>query len=171
MASLNKTLSIGRAAKDPEIKQFQDGNKIATFTLAVSETYTDRQGQRKENTEWLNVVLGGKLADVAERFIHKGSQIYLEGKIRTRSWDDQNGQKHSQTEILGINLQLLDPKPQTQPQQPQFSQPTYSTQSQTPPQPGYQPPYGAVAQPPRQRRQDMSQQLDPANYPDDLPFN
>lgn len=181
MASLNKIFLIGRVGKDPEIRTFDNGNKLATFTLATSESYTDRNGQRQEQTEWHSIVLNGRLADVAAQFIRKGSNVYIEGKIRTRSWDDQNGQKHYQTEIVGLGLQLLDPKPQAQPQQGGFSQPTYSAQPQrpsaqhqaapqpqTPPQPAYNPPYGAVAQPPQtQRRVDP---LDPANYPNDMPF-
>ena len=184
MASLNKVLLIGRVGKDPEIRTFDNGNKLATFTLATSESYTDRNGQRQEQTEWHSVVLNGRLADIAAQFIHKGSNVYIEGKIRTRSWDDQNGQKHYQTEVVGLGLQLLDPKPQAQAQQQGgFTQPTYSappqrptaqrqsaTQPQTPPQPGYQPPYGAVAQPPQAPQPPTQQQLDPANYPGDLPF-
>ena len=173
MASLNKIFLICRVGKDPEIKTFDNGNKIATFSAAVSETYTDRNGQRQEQTEWFNIVYNGKLADTVANYVRKGSNIYVEGKIRTRSWDDQNGQKHYQTEVVGFGLQLLDPKPQAQPAQqpPQFSQPSYSAQPSVPPQPGYKPPYGPVAQPPQPRQQNAAQNLDPANYPGDLPFD
>lgn len=126
MASLNSVHLICRVGKDPEVRQFEGGNKICTFTAATSEVYTDRNGERKEQTEWHNIVLNGKLADIAGQYIHKGSMLYIEGKIRTRSWQDQQGNKHFQTEIVGLGLQLLDPKPQAAPQQaapaPQYQQ-------------------------------------------------
>lgn len=114
MASLNSVHLIGRAGKDPEVRQFEGGNKVANFTIATDESYTDRNGQRQSATEWHNIVLNGKLADIADQYIHKGSMLYIGGKIRTRSWQDQSGNKHYQTEIVGLTLQLLDPKPQTQ---------------------------------------------------------
>ena len=180
MASLNKVFLICRLGKDPEVRTFDNGSKIASFTAATSESYTDRSGQRQEQTEWHNLIINGKLVDSVVPLIHKGSQIYIEGKIHTRSWDDQNGQKQYRTEIVVFGVQLLDPKPQQQAQpqpQPQFAQPTYSA-----PQPQYQQ-YGGVAQPPmpqapqpqqppmppRPQQPPMQQQLDPNNYPGDLP--
>lgn len=115
MASLNSVHLIGRAGKDPEVRQFDGGSKLAKFTLATDESYTDRNGQRQSATEWHNIVLNGKLADIAAQYIHKGSMLYIGGKIRTRSWRDQDGNDHYQTEIVGMTMQLLDPKPQTQP--------------------------------------------------------
>lgn len=127
---------IGRAGKDPEVRQFEGGSKVANFTLATDESYTDRNGQRQNATEWHNIVLNGKLADVAQQYIHKGSMLYVGGKIRTRSWQDQQGNKHYQTEIVGMSLQLLDPRPQQQAvPAPQFQQ----APQQYAPQPGYAP--------------------------------
>ena len=141
MASLNKVFLIGGVGKDPEVRQFNDGGKVCTFPLATSEVYTDRNGQRIENKEWHNIVLKGKLADLSQ-YITKGSHLYIEGKISTRDWTDQQGQKHYATEIVGINVQLLDPKPQQAPAQ----QPAYPPQPQTPPQ-APQPQYAPPAQP------------------------
>ena len=118
MASLNKVHLIGTVGKDPETRQFGDGGQVCNFTLATSETYIDREGQRQEQTEWHNIVLNGKLANLSQ-YIHKGSKLYIEGKIRTRSWQGQDGQKRYTTEIVALGSQLLDPKPQQAPPQPQ----------------------------------------------------
>ena len=157
MATLNKVFLIGRVGKDPEVRQFDGGNKVANFTLATDESYTDRNGQRQTATEWHNLVLNGKLADIAEQYVHKGSMLYIEGKIRTRSWQDQQGNKHYQTEVVGLGMQLLDPKPQAaapapQPAAPQYQQapaprPQYAPQPQAPaPAPAPQPQYNAYPQ-------------------------
>ena len=113
MPSLNKVHLIGVVGKDPETRQFGDGGQVCNFTLATSETYTDREGQKQEQTEWHNIVLNGKLANLSQ-FIHKGSKLYVEGKIRTRSWQTQDGQKRFTTEIIANGLQLLDPRQQSE---------------------------------------------------------
>ncbi|MDR3367302.1 MAG: single-stranded DNA-binding protein [Prevotellaceae bacterium] len=106
--ALNKVMLIGNVGRDPEIRHLDNGVAITTIALATSETYTDKNsGQRTTNTEWHNVVLWHQLADLAERYIRKGTQLYVEGKIRTRSWEDRNGQKRSTTEIIADNVQLL----------------------------------------------------------------
>jgi single-strand DNA-binding protein len=106
--SLNKVMLIGNVGKDPEIRHLDSGVSTTTITLATSETYTDKtSGQKITNTEWHNVVLWRGLADVAERYIRKGSQIFIEGKIRTRSWEDKEGQKRYTTEVVADNLRLL----------------------------------------------------------------
>ena len=140
MASLNSVHLIGRAGKDPEVRQFEGGSKLAKFTLATDESYTDRNGQRQSATEWHNIVLNGKLADIAAQYIHKGSMLYVGGKIRTRSWRDQEGNDHYQTEIVGMTLQLLDPKPQAQAPAPAYQQaqaPQYPQAPQYAPAPQY----------------------------------
>lgn len=98
---------IGNVGKDPEIRHLENGVAVATLTLATSERYKDRNGELKEQTEWHNIVLWRNLADVAERFVKKGSQIYVEGKIRSRSWEDQSGQKRYITEVVADTMQLL----------------------------------------------------------------
>lgn len=107
MASLNRVLLIGNVGKDPEIKTFASGNKVAQITLATSERYKDRNGEQKEETEWHSVQAFGKLADVVERYVHKGSLLYLDGKIRTRSYE-ADGRTMYRTEILADHIQMLD---------------------------------------------------------------
>lgn len=104
---VNKVFLIGRVGKDPEIKTFASGNKVASITLATSERYKDRNGEQKEETEWHSVQAFGKLADIVERFVHKGSLLYLDGKIRTRSYE-ADGRTVYRTEILADHIQMLD---------------------------------------------------------------
>ena len=110
--SLNKAMLIGNVGRDPEVRYLEGNNgaKVATFTLATTERYRDRNGEVRENTEWHNIVARRNNADVAERFIRKGTQLYIEGRIRTRSWDDQTGNKRYTTEIIADTLQLLGKK-------------------------------------------------------------
>ena len=127
--ALNKVLLIGNVGKDPEIRHLQGGASVATITLATSERYRDRNGESRELTEWHTIIAWRQLADLAENYIRKGSQIYVEGKIRSRSWDDQNGQKRYVTEIQADTIQLLgrrgdNPASQPAPQQAQPHQPT-----------------------------------------------
>ena len=105
--ALNKVLLIGNVGKDPEIRNLESGASVATITLATSERYKDRNGETKELTEWHTIVAWRQLADLAKNYIRKGSQIYVEGRIRSRSWDDQSGVKHYVTEILADSIQLL----------------------------------------------------------------
>ena len=111
--SLNKVMLIGNVGKDPEIR-YLEGNspnganaKVATFPLATSERYRDRNGEQHENTEWHNIVAWRGLADTMERFVKKGTQLYVEGRLRTRSWTDQTGAKRFTTEIIADVIQLL----------------------------------------------------------------
>jgi len=104
---LNKVMLIGNVGKDPEVRHLDSGVATTTITLATSETYTDKAGQRVTNTEWHNVVLWRQLAELAEKYIRKGSQIFVEGKIRSRSWDDKDGVKRYTTEVIADNVRLL----------------------------------------------------------------
>lgn len=110
MASLNRVLLIGNVGKGPEIKTFASGNKVAQITLATSERYKDRNGEQKEETEWHSVQAFGKLADVVERYVHKGSLLYVDGKIRTRSYE-ADGRTIYRTEIVTDHIQMLDRVP------------------------------------------------------------
>jgi len=107
MAGINKVILVGNLGRDPEVRTLENGAKVANFTLATSESYKNREGQRVTTTEWHNVVLWRGLADIAERFLKKGNQVYIEGKIKTRSWEDKDGVKRYTTEILGDNLTML----------------------------------------------------------------
>ena len=163
--SLNKVMLIGNVGRDPEVR-YLDGNsgnaKVATFTLATTERYRDRNGETRENTEWHNIVAWRGNADVAERFIKKGTQLYIEGRIRTRSWDDQSGNKRYTTEIIADNLQLLGKKSDNPGGYQAPSQPAPQTYSQ-PVQPSYAPqPAPQQPAPARNIVEDMPD--------DDLPF-
>lgn len=105
--SINKVILVGNAGRDPEIRHLDSGVAVATFTLATSETYTAKNGERVTTTEWHNIVLWRGLAEVAEKYVKKGKQLYIEGRIRTRSYEDKEGQKKYMTEIYGDVMKLL----------------------------------------------------------------
>ena len=111
--SVNKIILIGNVGKEPEVKYYDNGVSVANFSMATTERgYTAANGtQVPDRTEWHNIVLWRGLAEIAEKYVHKGSKIYIEGKIRTRSYDDQQGIKRYVTEVWGDNLELLDRKP------------------------------------------------------------
>ena len=104
---LNKCIFIGRLGKDPEVRVTQGGSKVANFSLAVSEKYKDQSGNQQESTEWVNVVLWKKQAEICEKYLKKGSQVYIEGKWKTQSWDDPNGKKVYKTELIGSHFLML----------------------------------------------------------------
>ena len=107
---INKVILIGNVGQDPEIRYTGDaanGAKVATIRLATTERYRDRNGNLQEHTEWHSVVVWRNTADVVEKYVRKGTQLYIEGRIRTRSWDDQSGNKRYTTEIMADTLQLL----------------------------------------------------------------
>ena len=108
MRGVNKTITVGTLGSDPEVKQFANGGSITTISVAVSEKWTDKQtGQPKENTEWLRIVFNNKLAEIAAQYLRKGSQVYVEGSLRTRKYQDQNGQDRYVTEIRADQMQML----------------------------------------------------------------
>ena len=109
MAGVNKVILVGNLGGDPEIRHLSTGTAVANINIATSESYKDRQtGERREQTEWHRVVLWRGLADIAEKYLRKGSKVYVEGKLRTRSWEDQSGQKRYTTEIHADNMTMLD---------------------------------------------------------------
>lgn len=115
--SVNKVTLVGNLGKDPEVRNLPSGMKVVNFNLATSESWNDKaSGERKEQTEWHRIVImNDRLADVAEKYLRKGSKVYLEGKLQTRKWTDQSGQEKYTTEVLigrfGGELQLLDRNP------------------------------------------------------------
>ena len=109
MSGINKVILVGRLGKDPEVRALENGSKRATFTMATSEIYKDKEGKKIEQTEWHNIVCWRNKAEFAEAYLSKGKLIYLEGKLRTRSWED-NGIKKYITEIEAHNLQILSSK-------------------------------------------------------------
>lgn len=105
--SINKVILVGNVGKDPEVRYLDSGVAVCNFPFATSETYKNRNGEKVTTTEWHNIVLWRSLAEVAEKYVKKGSQLYIEGKIRTRSWDDRDGNKRYTTEIIADNMQML----------------------------------------------------------------
>ena len=171
---VNKVILIGNVGQDPEIRYTGDVNnsaKVATLRLATTERFRGRDGNLQEHTEWHSVVVWRNTADVVEKYVKKGTQLYIEGRLRTRSWDDQTGAKRYTTEIVADTLQLLGRNPEGQGQQGGYQtpgqQPAYQ---QRPAQPAYQqqpsyqqPGYQQPAQP--QAKPVIDEQPD-----DDLPF-
>ena len=106
---VNKVILIGNLGSDPEVKYIPNGSAVANFSLATSESWTDKSsGERQERTEWHRLVLWRKLAEIAGQYLKKGGKIYVEGKLQTRSWDDQSGQKRYTTEVVVDEMQMLD---------------------------------------------------------------
>ena len=189
--ALNKVMLIGNVGNDPEIRYLdsnpqspQGSAKVASFRLATTERYRDRNGETRENTEWHSIVAWRSNADLVEKFVHKGSQIYIEGKLRTRQWTDQTGNKRFTTEVQADNIQLLGKRPdapqgqpapggyqgQGAPTAPAYTQPAPPAYA---PQPGgYQGP-GYATQPAQPSYQAPVPPAQPAADPgpdDDLPF-
>lgn len=114
--SVNKAILIGRLGKDPETRTTESGAAVTTLSIATSESYKDKAGNRVEKTEWHNIVLWRGLAEVAAKYLTKGSLIYLEGKITTRKWKDKEGKDRYTTEIVADNMTMLGGKPEQQAQ-------------------------------------------------------
>lgn len=158
---------IGNVGKDPEIRYLDQNSpnnanaKVASFPLATSERYRDRNGEQHENTEWHNIVAWRSLADLLEKYVKKGTQIYIEGKLRTRSWTDQTGNKRFTTEVVADTIQLLGKKSDN-PANNENSGGGYSSPYQNYSTPANQPQYAAPAQ-------QVSPEQDPSDS-DDLPF-
>lgn len=107
--SVNKVILVGRLGAEPESRAFPNGGSICNLRIATSESWKDRQtGERQERTEWHRVVLRNRLGEIAQQYLHKGSQVYIEGRIQTRKWQDQNGQDRYSTEIVGNEMTMLD---------------------------------------------------------------
>lgn len=106
--SVNKAIIIGRLGQDPEKRVTQGGKSVATLSVATTENYKDQQGNRQEKTEWHRVVLWDKLADLAEQYLKKGSQVYIEGSLKTEEWTDKDGNKRQTTKIAAQTMQFLD---------------------------------------------------------------
>lgn len=177
---INKVILIGNVGQDPEIRYTGDvnnGTKVATFRVATTERYRDRSGNLQEHTEWHSIVVWRNTADVVEKYVKKGTQVYIEGRLRSRSWDDQNGNKRYVTEIVADTLQLLGRRPEGQ-QQGGYQQPGVQQGYQQPQpyqqpgvqQPAYQQPgvQQPTYQPPVQQAQPKPAVEDMPE--DDLPF-
>jgi single-strand DNA-binding protein len=107
VAGVNKAIIVGNLGRDPEMRSTQNGTQIANFSVATSRRYNNREGQMQEETEWHRVVAFGRLAEICGQYLHKGKQVYIEGRIQTRSWEDDSGQKKYMTEIVANEMQML----------------------------------------------------------------
>lgn len=160
MPGVNKVILIGNLGKDPEVRYLEGGIAVANFPIATTENFKDKNGNKNEQTEWHQVVLWRRLAEVAEKYLRKGQMVYLEGKIRSRSWDDKDGNKRFTTEIFGDVLTILSRKDET------------ANQSSRPANTNGQQNQNNSTTPDTQNPQ-QSGLIDPssnANSPDDLPF-
>ena len=110
MASVNKVIIVGNLGRDPEIRYTTSGTAVCNFSLATSETFKDKAGEKQEKTEWHNIQCWGKLAELAGEYLAKGKTIYLEGRLQTRKWQDKNGVDRYTTEIVAEKIQFLSPK-------------------------------------------------------------
>jgi single-strand DNA-binding protein len=108
MASVNKVIIVGNVGRDPETRYMPSGDAVTNISVATSDRYKDKQtGEMKENTEWHRIAFFGKLAEIAGQYLKKGSQVYVEGRLRTRKWTDQSGQEKYSTEIIADSMQML----------------------------------------------------------------
>ena len=168
---INKVILVGNVGGDPEVRSLESGVKVARLRLATTERYTDRQtNETKELTEWHTVTLWRNLADVVDKYVHKGSQLYIEGSLRTREWTDKDNQKRYTTEIVATEMKLLGRRADANqmPSAPgvvqDYAQPMQSAQPAMAPQPAYQQP---VYQQPTPQ---PAAPVIPQDSADDLPF-
>ena len=172
--SVNKVILVGNVGKDPETRYLDESTAITKFPLATSETYKNKAGERVSTTEWHNVVLWRGLAQVAEKYVKKGTQIYIEGRIKTRSYDDADGNKKYITEIVGDQMQLLGRKPDDAGEQGGISPGRTSAQAAQPGNPGTGSQAHRNTQAAESACEPDSEPSDPFdggdNGPDDLPF-
>ena len=153
---VNKVILVGNLGQDPEVRYMPSGGAVANITLATSESWRDKAtGEMKEQTEWHRVVLFGKLAEVAGEYLRKGSQVYIEGQLRTRKWTDQSGAEKYTTEVVvnvGGTMQMLGGRrenaPAPQPAEPQSSEPAAPAQSPAPSSPAKKPRKSRTTPPP-----------------------
>lgn len=132
MSSLNKAMIIGRLGQDPDVRYTQSNTAVANMSIATSERYKDKQGEWKERTEWHRVVAWGRTAEICQEYLTKGSQVYIEGPIQTRKWEDKEGQTRYTTEIKALTMTMLDSKSDRSgdadtPKKPDSSQPVSSS--------------------------------------------
>jgi len=145
---VNKVILVGNLGQDPDMRSMPNGDAVAQITVATSESWKDQAGQKQERTEWHRCVVYRKLAEIVGQYLKKGAKVYLEGRLRTRKWQDQSGQERYTTEIVVIELQMLDSKPVSG----QVQQPAYQGTQQGQPQPA------SYNQPPE------------SQWDDDIPF-
>jgi len=107
MSGVNKVILIGNLGSDPQVRYTPQGTAVANFNIATTERFNNKSGEREERTEWHRIVAWGKLAEICQQYLKKGKQVYIEGRLQTRQWEDQQGQKRQTTEIVAQNMQML----------------------------------------------------------------
>ena len=133
MASLNKVMLIGSLGRDPEIRYMPNGDAACNLSVATSESWKDKSGEKQERTEWHRISMFGKLAEIAGQYLAKGSSVYLEGKLQTRKWTDKDGVDKYTTEIIADRMQMLGGKEQRQDQQQEQRKESQPSRQQRPP--------------------------------------
>ena len=169
MSSLNKVIIIGRLGRDPELRYLPSGKAVANIAVATSEKFKDKQGQQQEHTEWFNVSMFDRLAEIAGEYLKKGSLVYLEGRQRTEKWKDNDGNDRTSVKLLANQMQMLSPaseKPAAQAQGQQRPQNNQGQQSQSQ---GPQGGYNQQQANPKQQNQNGMNEPD-FDYDDDIPF-
>ncbi|MDX9940639.1 MAG: single-stranded DNA-binding protein [Bacteroidales bacterium] len=131
MAGVNKVILLGNLGKDPVVRTIESGNKVANFSLATNRIFKGQDGNPVEETEWHNIVLWGRLAEIAEKYLNKGSKVYIEGRIRSRQYDDKEGIKRYITEIVGETMNMLGSRTDTN-EHGQKSEPESTSMGETP---------------------------------------
>ena len=171
---VNKVILVGNLGRDPELRYMPNGNAVANFTIATSETWKDQQGQQQERTEWHNIVMYRRLAEIAGEYLKKGAKVYVEGRLQTSKWQDQQtGQDKYRTEIVANEMQMLDSRGGNAgqggggygaqaPQQPSYGSAPQQQQSAPAYQPQQQQPSAPAYQPVQQQQQAPAQQSAPA---------
>lgn len=178
---VNKVILIGNLGNDPEVKYLPNGGAVANFTIATSESWTDKAtSEKKEQTEWHRIVIYQRLAEIAGEYLRKGSKVYIEGKLKTRKWQDQQGVERYTTEIVCNELQMLDgkqdgsspaqPRQQAPAQQPAAQRPAPQAAQQQPARQG--PPAGYQGQMPQQQGSfnQSGPMVPPIDFDQDIPF-
>jgi len=118
---LNKVLIIGHLGRDPEMRYTPSGRPVTSFSVATTRGWTSADGERREQTEWFNVVAWGNLAEICKQYLHKGQQVYIEGRLQTRGWEDTEGKKHFRTELVAQEMIMLGGHPAPAPDEADFS--------------------------------------------------
>lgn len=168
MAGVNKVIIVGHLGADPEVRYTQSGQAVASFNVATSENFTDKNGERQERTEWHRIVAWAKLAELCGEYLRKGRQVYLEGRLQTRQWDDKDGNKRYTTEIVAQNVQFLGGRDGARAQDDAGGQPAAPRQQAPRPQQAAAPQGGGQQQ--RSGGGDQFNYGPPPLSDDDIPF-
>ena len=163
MASVNKVILVGNLGRDPEVRYMPNGDAVANYSIATTETWKDKQGNRQEKTEWHNIVMYRRLAEIAGEYLKKGSSVYIEGRLQTRKWQDKQGNDRYTTEIIADQLQMLGGRNSNAAGQT----PGQDHGAASPSQPGCAPTDGT---PPPPRRKDPAPGGNFDDMDDDIPF-